>query len=73
MFVDGRDDTLGIVPGINADRTLRFLAADDASVLLKSSDSDFFDDHRKPVRNQSLVVSDWSIQEAPLTTDHEQE
>ena len=45
MFVDGCDDTLGIVTGIDTNRALRLLAADDASVLLKRSDSDFFDNH----------------------------
>src|SRR5437588_4154061 len=45
VFVDGFNDAFGIVAGIDADRALRFLAADDARVLLKGSDSDFLDDH----------------------------
>ena len=52
MLVNGFDDCIGIVAGIDADRALRFLAADDAGVLLKCGDSDFFDDHTKAVSGQ---------------------
>ena len=45
VLVDGGDDVIRSFARIDANRAFRLRAADDARVLLESSDSDFFDDH----------------------------
>src|SRR4051794_8962634 len=45
MTVDGFNDHVGVVTGIDADCAAGVFTADDACVLLKSSDGQFFDNH----------------------------
>ena len=45
MPVDRCDNISGSITGIDADRAPGFLAANDARVLLESSDGNFFDNH----------------------------
>src|SRR5712692_2953606 len=45
VFVDCLNNFVRRIAGIDTDRALRSLAADNAGVLLKSRDRDFFDDH----------------------------
>jgi hypothetical protein len=58
VFVYGRNDRRGIVTGIDTDRELCLFTSDDARVLLKSRDRDFFNNHLSfsvPLAPTSLV------------------
>ena len=64
MFVDRFYNVAGSITRIDADRAPGFFAADNARVLLESSDRDFFDDHdvepsfvRKPLLTRGLLTS----------------
>ena len=45
VFVDSADNFFRIIPGIDTDRAFGLLTTEDAGVLLKSRNSDFFDNH----------------------------
>jgi hypothetical protein len=52
MLVDGLNDRVGIVAGIDADCPLGLLASHHASMLLEGGGCDLFDDHLLMVSGQ---------------------
>ena len=75
------DDPIRLIAGIDADRLLCFFTTDDARVLLKVGDGDFFDNHwlciilyAMPVSTQSAplaaVLDSMTTEGAPELTEH---
>jgi len=75
------DDPFRFIARIDADRLFCFFTTDDACVLLKCSDGDFFDDHwlciilhRMPVSTKSAplaaVLDSMTTEGAPELTEH---